>query len=101
MCGTDHGAGTAEQENPTLSRPLRGFSLDQFWRHHAGEARPAWRRFLQHVAEIKGTSQIENEHEYQLSLAAWGQACEKAVEVDEYMSATIVLIQREYERRLQ
>ena len=33
----------------------------------------------QHATEIRATSRIENEHEYQLCLAAWGQACEKAV----------------------
>ena len=48
-----------------------------------------------HATEIRATSRIENEHEYQLCLAAWGQACEKAPEeaVDEYTSATMVLAQ--------
>ena len=54
---------------------------------------------MQHATEIRATSRIENEHEYQLCLAAWWQACEKAVEeaVDEYMSATIVLAQCKHE----
>ena len=52
-----------------------------------------------HATEIRATRRIDTEHEYQLRLAAWGQACEKATEatVDEYMSATIVLIQCVYE----
>ena len=39
----------------------------------------------EHATEIRATNRIENEHDYQLRLAAWGQACEKAVEeaVDE------------------
>ena len=53
----------------------------------------------QHATEIKATSRIENAHEYQLRLAAWGQACAKAVAevVVEYMYATIVLTRCEYE----
>ena len=48
----------------------------------------------EHATEIRATNRIENEHDYQLRVAAWGQACEKAVEevVDEYMSSTVVLI---------
>ena len=40
-----------------------------------------------HATEIKATSRIQTEHEYQLHLAAWGQACDKAAAeaVDEYM----------------
>ena len=40
-----------------------------------------------HATEIRATSRIETEHEYQLRLAAWGQVCEKAVEeaVDAYI----------------
>ena len=54
---------------------------------------------VQHATDIRATCRIENEHEYQLHLAAWGQVCEEAVEevVDEHMSSTMVLIQCEYE----
>ena len=54
-----------------------------------------------HVTEIRSTSLIETEHEFQLRLAAWGGvgACEKGVVegVDESISATFVLAQCEYE----
>ena len=54
---------------------------------------------VQHTTAIRARSRIESEHEYQLLLAAWGQACEKAVEevVDEYIVATIVWIQCEHD----
>eukprot|EP00974_Lingulodinium_polyedra_P072542 7019445-Lingulodinium_polyedra.AAC.1 len=32
------------------------------------------------VTEIRTSNRIQNEHEYQMPLAAWGHACEKAVE---------------------
>eukprot|EP00975_Prorocentrum_lima_P057987 12163777-Prorocentrum_lima.AAC.1 len=32
------------------------------------------------VTEIRTSNMIQNEHEYHMSLAAWGRACEKAVE---------------------
>ena len=54
---------------------------------------------MQHATEIKATNRIENEHDYQLRLAAWGQSCENAVQeaVEDYISSTIVLIQCDYE----
>ena len=70
-----------------LSREVPGATLQ---RHAVSSAH--------HATEIRATSRVETEHEYQLRLAAWGQVCEKAVEdaVNEYMYATIVLIQCEY-----
>ena len=49
--------------------------------------------------EIKATSRIESEHEYQMGLAEWGKRCETAVNdsVEDYINSTIVLIQCEYE----
>ena len=58
-------------------------------------------RAEQHTARDgdQGNEPLRERSRDQLRLAAWGQACEKAVEevVDEYIVATIVLIQCEHE----
>ena len=49
--------------------------------------------------EVRASSRIESEHEYQMGLAAWGKQCEQAVQasVEDYINATVVLVQCQYE----
>ena len=51
------------------------------------------------TVEIRASNRIENEQEYQLRLAAWGSACETAVNeaVEQYISSMIVLLVCEYD----
>ena len=46
------------------------------------------------TVEVRASNRIENEQEYQLRLAAWGSACETAVNesVEQYIASMIVLI---------
>ena len=55
----------------------------------------------QPATDIKASSRVASELDYQTRLAEWGQQCEKAVEeaTEEYMFATIVLIHCDYETR--